>query len=119
MLNGDDNENSCGGNVVCVYPTLCFLCSCSFLFFTAAHFHLAGRSKLASPQTSFGVRLSRIHFCLNHLKPLRLQKRKLSRLVSLVLSLDKLFFFSSTSIPFLDKPVVITEPTVPSPRLLG
>ena len=32
-----------GGIVVCVYPIFCFLCSCSLLFFTAAHFHLAGR----------------------------------------------------------------------------
>ena len=32
-----------GGIVVCAYPIFCFLCSCSLLFFTAAHFHLAGR----------------------------------------------------------------------------
>ena len=32
-----------GGSVVCVYPIFCFLCSCLLLFFTAAHFHLAGR----------------------------------------------------------------------------
>ena len=31
-----------GGIVVCAYPTFCFLCSCWLLFFTAAHFHLAG-----------------------------------------------------------------------------
>ena len=29
--------------VVCVCPIFCFQCSCSLLFFTAAHFHLAGR----------------------------------------------------------------------------
>ena len=32
-----------GGIVVCAYPIFCFLCSCSLLFFTAAHFYLAGR----------------------------------------------------------------------------
>ena len=32
-----------GGIVVCTYPIFCFLCSCSLLFFTAAHFHLATR----------------------------------------------------------------------------
>ena len=32
-----------GEIVVCVYPIFCFLCSCSPLFFTAAHFHIAGR----------------------------------------------------------------------------
>ena len=31
------------GIVVCAYQIFCFLCSCSLLFFTAAHFHLAGR----------------------------------------------------------------------------
>ena len=32
-----------GGIVVYAYPISCFLCSCSLLSFTAAHFHLAGR----------------------------------------------------------------------------
>ena len=32
-----------GGIVVHAYPILCFLYSCSLLFFTAAHFHLASR----------------------------------------------------------------------------
>ena len=32
-----------GGIVVCAYPIFCLLCSCSLLFFTAAHFHLAAR----------------------------------------------------------------------------
>ena len=32
-----------GGIVVCAYPIFCLLCSCSLLFFTTAHFHLAGR----------------------------------------------------------------------------
>ena len=31
-----------------VYPIICFLCSCSLLFFTAAHFHLAGYSLQAA-----------------------------------------------------------------------
>ena len=31
-----------GGIVVCAYPIFCLLCSCSLLFFTAAHFFLAG-----------------------------------------------------------------------------
>ena len=30
-----------GGIVVCAYPIFCLLCSCSLLFFTAPHFHLA------------------------------------------------------------------------------
>ena len=37
-----------GGIVVCAYPIFCLLCSCSLLFFTAPHFHLAGRSLLAA-----------------------------------------------------------------------
>ena len=37
-----------GGIVVCAYLIFCFLCSCSLLFSTAAHFHLAGRSLLAT-----------------------------------------------------------------------
>ena len=36
-------HNFYGGIAVCVYPIFCFLCSCSLLLFTAAHFHLAGR----------------------------------------------------------------------------
>ena len=35
------------GIVICVYPIFCLLCSCSLLFFTAPHSHLAGRSLLA------------------------------------------------------------------------
>ena len=31
-----------GGIVVCAYPIFCLQCSCSLLFFTAAHFHFAG-----------------------------------------------------------------------------
>ena len=42
-----------GGIVVCVYPIFCFLCSCSLLFFTAAHFHLAGHSLLAASISYF------------------------------------------------------------------
>ena len=39
-----------GQIVVCVYPIFCLLCSCSLLFFTATHFHLAGRiSHFLSP----------------------------------------------------------------------
>ena len=30
------------GIVACPYPIFCLLCSCSLLFFTAAHFFLAG-----------------------------------------------------------------------------
>ena len=37
-----------GGIVVCAYPIFCLLCSCSLLFFTAPHFHLAGRSLLTA-----------------------------------------------------------------------
>ena len=33
----------CEGIFVCVYPMFCLLFSCSLLFFTAAHFYLAGR----------------------------------------------------------------------------
>ena len=32
-----------GGIVICAYPIFCFLCSCPLLFFTAFHFHIAGR----------------------------------------------------------------------------
>ena len=37
-----------GGIVLCAYPIFCFLYSCSLLFFTASHFHLAGRSLLGA-----------------------------------------------------------------------
>ena len=37
-----------GGIVVSAYLIFCLLCSCSLLFFTAPHFHLAGRSLLAA-----------------------------------------------------------------------
>ena len=37
-----------GGIVVSAYPIFCLLCSCSLLFFTAPHFHLAERSLLAA-----------------------------------------------------------------------
>ena len=46
-------HNFYGGIVVCAYPIFCFLCSCSLLFFTAAHFHLAGRSLLAASISHF------------------------------------------------------------------
>ena len=42
-----------GGIVVCVYPIFCFLCSCSLLFFTAAHFHLAGRQHFSFSHRRF------------------------------------------------------------------
>ena len=32
-----------GGIVVCAYLIFCLLCSCALFFFTAAHFHFAGR----------------------------------------------------------------------------
>ena len=43
-----------GGIVVCVYLIIfCFLCSCSLLFLTAAHFHLAGRQHFSFSQRRF------------------------------------------------------------------
>ena len=42
-----------GGIVVCAYPIFCFLCSCSLLFFTAAHFHLAGRQHFSFSHRRF------------------------------------------------------------------
>ena len=42
-----------GGIVVCAYPMFCFLCSCSLLFFTAAHFHLAGRQHFSFSHRRF------------------------------------------------------------------
>ena len=42
-----------GGIVVCAYPIFCFLCSCSLLFFTAAHFHLAGRQHFSLSHSRF------------------------------------------------------------------
>ena len=47
-----------GGIVVCAYPIFCLLCSCSLLFFTAAHFHFAGRQ-------SFSLSHSRFEFSCN------------------------------------------------------
>ena len=40
------------------YPIFCLLCSCSLLFFTAAHFHFAGRQ-------SFSLSHSRFEFSCN------------------------------------------------------
>ena len=42
-----------GGIVICAYPISCFLCSCSLLFFTAAHPHLAGRQHFSFSHHSF------------------------------------------------------------------
>ena len=42
-----------GGIVVCAYPIFCLLCSCSLLFFTAAHFHLAGRQHFSLGHSRF------------------------------------------------------------------
>ena len=42
-----------GGIVVCAYPIFCLLCSCSLLFFTAAHFHLAGRQHFSLTHSRF------------------------------------------------------------------
>ena len=52
-----------GGIVVCAYPIFCFLCSCSLLFFTAAHFHLAG--PLAFPIFSPPLWISMFFFLRN------------------------------------------------------
>ena len=41
-----------------------------------------------------------------------------SRLVNLVLSLHTFFFFECEH-PFIDKPMILTEPAVPSTQLLG
>ena len=43
----------CGGIVVCAYPMFCLLCSCSLLFFTAAHFYLAGRQHFSLSHSRF------------------------------------------------------------------
>ena len=43
----------CGGIVVCAYPMFCLLCSCSLLFFTAAHFYLAGRQPFSLSHSRF------------------------------------------------------------------
>ena len=42
-----------GGIVVCAYLIFCFLCSCSLLFFTAPHFHLAGRQHFSLSHRRF------------------------------------------------------------------
>ena len=42
-----------GGIVVCAYPIFCFLCSCSLLFFTGPHLHLADCSVLAASNSHF------------------------------------------------------------------
>ena len=42
-----------GGIVVCAYPIFCLLCSCSLLFFTAPHFHLAGRQHFSLSHSRF------------------------------------------------------------------
>ena len=42
-----------GGIVVCAYSIFCFLSLCSLLFFTAAHFHLAGRQHFSFSHRRF------------------------------------------------------------------
>ena len=42
-----------GGIVVCAYSIFCLLRSCSLLFFTAAHFHLAGRQHFSLSHSRF------------------------------------------------------------------
>ena len=42
-----------GEIVVSAYPIFCFQCSCSLLFFTAAHFHLAGRQHFSFSHRRF------------------------------------------------------------------
>ena len=42
-----------GGLVVCAYPRFCLLCSCLLLFFTAPHFHLAGRKHFSLSHSCF------------------------------------------------------------------
>ena len=53
-----------GGIVVCAYLIFCFLCSCSLLFSTAAHFHLAGRSLLATSICHFLIATLNFHVFL-------------------------------------------------------
>ena len=53
-----------GGIVVCAYLIFCFLCSCSLLFSTAAHFHLAGRSLLATSICHFLIAALNFHVFL-------------------------------------------------------
>ena len=42
-----------GGIVVCAYPIICLLCSRSPLFFTDAHFHLAGHQHFSFAHSRF------------------------------------------------------------------
>ena len=42
-----------GGIVVYAYPIVCLLCSCSLLFFTAAHFRFAGRQHVSLSHRRF------------------------------------------------------------------
>ena len=42
-----------GGIVVCAYTIFCLLCSCSLLFFTAAHFYFAGRQHFSLSHSRF------------------------------------------------------------------
>ena len=53
-----------GGIVVCAYLIFCFLCSCSLLFSTAAHFHLVGRSLLATSICHFLITAFNFHVFL-------------------------------------------------------
>ena len=53
-----------GGIFVCAYLIFCFLCSCSLLFSTAAHFHLAGRSLLATSICHFLIAALNFHVFL-------------------------------------------------------
>ena len=53
-----------GRIVVCAYLIFCFLCSCSLLFSTAAHFHLAGRSLLATSISHFLIAALNFHVFL-------------------------------------------------------
>ena len=53
-----------GGFVVCAYLIFCLLCSCSLLFFTAAHFHFAGLTAALNFHVFFPTKF--FSFVFNH-----------------------------------------------------
>ena len=53
MSNFLDTHYFYGEIVICAYPIVCLLCSCSLLFFTAAHFRFAGRQHFSLSHSRF------------------------------------------------------------------
>ena len=79
-----------------------------------------GSSLRAKPpiHVFFLVEKEKSRLCMNRVKS-KVAAARFSGLVNLIFSRQTVFFFFECKHMFIDKPMVITEPTVPSARGLG